>query len=198
MTCSSSRTCHMAEACARLCTSGLRPRSQSTISVPTRQWRTVPRPGTLRSRMRAEAGEAEEAAMMSVFKTLPIIMARSLGDLKEEEENKQIKLTNKSEWRWNEIYQKEKWTKNERIHIFLKRLPSLAGRFGCCCWVPFARWVARHWKDPLIAEHCWVAMGCYDRCHWPSRRFRRRLSCWQRMDFAPGAVVTSETWRSWH
>jgi hypothetical protein len=30
--------------------------------------------------MRAEAGDAEEAAMMSVFKTLPIIMARSLGD----------------------------------------------------------------------------------------------------------------------
>lgn len=70
----------MAEAWARLCTSGLRPRSQSTISVPTRQWRTLPRPGTLRSRIRADAGDADDAAKIKVFKTLPIIMARSLGD----------------------------------------------------------------------------------------------------------------------
>lgn len=70
----------MAEACARLCTSGLSPSNQSTISVPTRQWRTLPRPGTFRSRIRAEAGEADDAARISVFNTLPIIMARSLGD----------------------------------------------------------------------------------------------------------------------
>ena len=79
----------MADACARLCTSGLSPRSQSTISVPTRQWRTVPLPGTLRSRIRAEAGDADDAARISVFNTLPIIIALSLGDCISWKERKQ-------------------------------------------------------------------------------------------------------------
>lgn len=86
-------TCHMAEACARLCTSGLRPRSQSTISVPTRQWRTWPRPGTFRSRIKAEAGEADEAARINVLSTLPIIMALSLGDCQTKETDRHVNAT---------------------------------------------------------------------------------------------------------
>ena len=40
----------------------------------------IPRLMTAAFGMSAEAGEADDAAKISVFNTLPIIMARSLGD----------------------------------------------------------------------------------------------------------------------
>lgn len=125
----------MAEACARLCTSGLSPSNQSTISVPTRQWRTLPRPGTFRSRIRAEAGEADDAARISVFNTLPIIMARSLGDYSMGEKRNLVYKTKSGK--------KRKW----------QRLPSWEEQFDCHCLVLAAD------QNLVPAGHCWAAKG---------------------------------------